>query len=211
MPNADIKRGLVPVNRQWGAPTVGTLKMFLCPSSDGVAMFRGDIAKLAGSAGAAATFVNGVNCEGMPTITKDATSPLTSGVDSVGVIVGFLPNQNDLSMTYRAASTNRIALVCVDPEQVYECQEDAVGTNIAAADVGLPVDYIPGTGNTTTGLSTGELDSSSAASNGTVASPLTLLGLSPRVDNAFGASTTDKAKFLVKLNEHVYRLPNAGA
>jgi len=59
----------------------------------------------------------------------------------VGVVVGFSPDPNGLMNTSRLASTSRIAHVVVDPTVIYEIQEDAVTSNLAAADISLKVPF----------------------------------------------------------------------
>lgn len=203
MANINAPKGFVPVRHMNGAPWNGQTKMFLIPSSDGTAVFVGDLVKLAGSAGAAGTVVSGLDCEGMPTAA--IASAGTTGQDLLGPVVGFLVDPTNLTLKYRAASTNRIALVCVDPSVVYEVQEDAVGSNIAAADIGLNVPYTTTAGNTTTGVSKMEIDSSAVATTSTL--PFKLLGLVKRPDVAFGTASTDHAKFEVMLNTGIY-MPN---
>ena len=203
MANINAPKGFVPVRHMNGSPWNGQTKMFLIPSSDGTAVFVGDLVKHAGGAGSAGTVVAGMDCEGMPTCA--IASAGTTGQDLLGPVVGFLVDPTALDKKYRVASTARIALVCVDPTVVYEVQEDAVGANIAAADIGLNVPYTTTAGSTTTGVSKMEIDSSAVATTSTL--PLKLLGLVKRPDVAFGLASTDHAKFEVMLNTGLY-MPN---
>jgi hypothetical protein len=102
-------------------------------------------------------------------------------------------------VNYRKASASQIVLVCTDPSVVYEVQEDGVGNNIAAADLGNNFGFNSGAGSTVTGASAYSLDSS--ATSTTAAYPLRVLGLVKRPDNAFGLSSTDLAKFEVVFND----------
>lgn len=203
MPNVDAAKGFVPVRHLSGAPYNGQFELFLVPSSDGTAIFVGDLVKVAGSAGAAGTVVAGMDCEGMPTAI--IASAGTTGQDLLGAVRGFLVDPTNLALKHRAASTNRVAMVVTDPTVVYEVQEDAVGSNIAAADIGLNVPYTTTAGNSTTGVSKMEIDSSAVATTNTL--PVKILGLSKKVGNAFGLASTDKAKFDVLLNTFA-RAPN---
>lgn len=193
MPNTDRPKGLVPVKHLTGAPYNGSANMYLLPSSNATATFIGDLVKLAGSAGAAGTVVNGIDVEGMPTIAQSAAGDL-----HVGVVIGFLPNQADLTQRHRAASQNRIALVVDDPDVVFEIQEVTGGTALTAAEVGLNANVVVGSGSTTTGMSGMELDNATEAATADL--DLKIIGLVKRPDNAFG----EHAKWLVQINTHSY-------
>lgn len=193
MANIDRPGGLVPVKTINGAPWNGQTNMYLIPSTDGTATFIGDLVKLAGSAGAAGVVVNGIDVEGMPTIAQSAAGDL-----HVGVVVGFLPNQDNLVLRHRAASTNRIALVCDDPSVIFEIQEVSGGTALTAAAVGLNANAVVGSGSTTSGLSGMELDNSTEATTADL--DLKILGMSPRPDNSIG----EHCKWLVQINTHSY-------
>lgn len=207
MANIDAPKGFVPIRHLNGSPWNGQTRVFLIPSTDATAVFVGDLVKIAGSAGTAGTVVNGLDCEGMQTCALATAG--TTGQDLIGAVVGFLPDPTALQNKYRLASTNRIALVVADYDVVYEAQEDAVSSNLAAADIGLNIPYSTTAGNTTTGVSKMALVSASKATTATL--PLKLLGLVKRPDNAFGLASTDKAKFEVMLNTSVYAPNVAGA
>lgn len=191
MANVDRPNGLTPVKTITGAPWNGQVNMYLCPAADGTAVFIGDLVKLGGSAGAAGVMVNGVDVEGMPTIAQAA-----AGDGGVGVVVGFLPNQDNLMVRHRVASTNRIALVCDDPNVVYEIQEVSGGTALTVAEVGLNANVVVGSGNATTGMSGMELNNGTEAATADL--DLKILGMSPRPDNALG----EHCKWLVMINTH---------
>jgi hypothetical protein len=88
-----------------------------------------------------------------------------------------------------------IAEVLDDPSQMFIIQND--GTS-AATDYGLNADVVVGTGNTVTGLSAIELDTSTIAT--TAALNLKIIGLWDVPNNAIGAY----AVVVVKINEHSY-------
>jgi hypothetical protein len=209
MANVSAPKGFVPKRHLDGSPWNGSVRMFYIPSTDATAVFVGDLVKVGGSAGTAGVVVAGIDVEGIPTAALATAS--TTGQDLLGAVVGFLPNPLDLNLSgrYRAASTNRIALVCVDPTVVYEVQEDGVTSNLAAADVGLNVPYSTTAGSTTTGQSKMEIIGNSKATTATL--PFKILGLVKRPDNAFGLASTDKAKFEVMLNTGVFMSNTAGA
>lgn len=206
MANVDRAQGLLPVKHFNGAPWNGAVEQFLVSSSDGTAIFIGDIVASGGTAGAAGTVVYGVNCEGIQTVVKSTET--ATCVNMMGVVVGFLPDPTSLGTKHRLASTNRIALVCTDPTVLYEIQEDGVGNNVAASMVGLACGVTTTAGNATTGISSFALDSSTTATTATL--PLKIVGLAPRADNALGLASTDKAKFLVLLNGGFPTTQNAG-
>ena len=199
MANVDRPRGLFPVKYASGAPYNGAVNMYLLDSGDNTATFIGDLVKLAGSSGAAGDVVAGIDLEGIPTIQQSA-----AGDKSIGVVVGFLPDSTNLTLKYRTASTDRIALVADDPDLLFEIQEVTGGTALTKDAVGLNANVVVGSGNTATGLSGMELDNGTEASD--AALNLTIVGLAKRPDNAIG----EHAKWLVKINDHQYNAGVAG-
>lgn len=196
MANVNRPQGFLPVRHLTGAPWNGLVTMALIPSSDGAACFIGDVVEHNAVGGAAGVIVNGINCEGMPTVKHSTLT--TTGQANYGVVVGFLPDPTNLSLRHRAASTNRIALVVTDPTVVFEVQEDADTTPIASGDIGCAVGIVTTAGNTTTGVSSMMLDSSTVASTSTL--PFKIVALAPRPDNTISTGTTDKAKYEVIFN-----------
>ena len=203
MANVDAPSGFRPVRHLDGRSWNGSTRMYLVPSADSTALFVGDAVKPGGTAGAAGTVVNGIDVEGMNTVIQAAAT----NTNIVGVVVGFLPDPDNLMRKHRAASTNRIALVCDDPTVIYEVQEDSVTNTIIGDDIGENADIIVGTGNTTTGMSAMELDSSSHTA---ATATLRIMGLVKRPGNNIGdnatssSSTYTNARFEVFFNEHAY-------
>lgn len=194
MANTDAAFGMRPVGHLDGSPWNGKVSMYLVPSTYASTMFVGDPCQVAGSAGAAGTVVNGIDVEGMPTITR-----YVAGSTCRGVIVGFLPLQSNLEALHNPASTNRIALVCDAPDVIFEIQEDSDTSTVAAADVSENADLITyAAGNTTTGRSIAELDSTTHTAG---AATLRILGLSKRPGNELGSF----AKWLVVFAEHDFK------
>jgi hypothetical protein len=98
-----------------------------------------------------------------PTIIKSAG---TAGTVVRGVITSFDP-VDATSLEYRAASTERIANICVDPEVVYAIRDDG-GTALTKVTPGQNAVMIAHTaGSTTTGMSGMALDT------GTTTAPTT--------------------------------------
>jgi hypothetical protein len=140
----------------------------------------------------------------MPTVKHSTLT--TTGQANVGVVVGFLPDPTNLTLRHRSASTNRIALVVTDPTVVYEVQEDADTTPIASGDIGCAVGIVTTAGNTTTGVSSMALDSSTVASTSTL--PFKIVAMVPRPDNTISTGTTDKTKYEVIFNTG-WGMPNS--
>lgn len=190
MANTDAAFGLKPVGHLNGSPWNGKVNMYYVPASYGTAIYVGDPVTDDAAAGAAGVTVNGIDVEGMPAI-----AAATAGSTIRGVVVGFLPLQSNLETLHNPASTARIALVCDDPDVIFEIQEDSVTSTVQAAEVGMNADFIYAAGSATTGRSAVELDSSSAVST---TANLRILGLAKRPGNILGSF----AKWLVMINEH---------
>lgn len=181
MPNSDTIYGLRPVRHLTGCDFKAN--RYFIPATDGTAVFIGDAVKLAGSA----------DTDGVPTVAQAA-----AGDTIVGVVVGFEVDPDNLTRKHRAASTARYALVVDDPQVIFEIQEDSVGGALAAEDIGNNADIVVGTGNSATGLSGMELDSSTKV---TTTAQLRILRVVPRENNAIGAN----AKIEVLINEHQFK------
>lgn len=198
MANTNRPNGFTPVRTLSGAPWTGKVKEYLIPSSDGTAVYVGQMVKLDGSSAAAGTIVNGRNCEGMATVIAAA-----AGDRLLGAVVGFVADPAYLIPDYRRASTNRIALVCDDPDVVYQAQEDSAGGSIAAASVGLSTDIVVGSGSTSTGRAASLLDSSDVSTD--TGGQMRLLGLA-RVPDQTSTSGENQlgnyAKWECIINEH---------
>ncbi len=202
MPNINAPKGFVPKRHLDGSPFNGQLTPYLVPAADSTVIGIGDVVVSGPTAGTAGLVVSGMDCEGMPSVTRATVG--TTGQNIVGVVMGFLVDPTNLALKYRPASTNRIALVVTDPTCIYEVQEDAVTTPLAAADIGLNVAFNLTAVNTATGVSAMTITSASKAVTATL--PFKLMGLSKRPDNNFntGGASTDQAKFDVMLNTQIY-------
>ena len=184
MANNDNPRGLTLAHMQGSGAHTGGVNRYYVPASDGTAIYIGGLVKLAGSADA----------DGVPSVTGN----VAAGNAVVGVVVGVEAETHE-STTYRAASTARYVMVADDPNALFEVQEDSVGSTLAAADVGLNAALIGFTaGQTATGRSTIELDSSTKATTATL--DVSIHRLVQRADNEIGTN----AKWLVRLNNHQF-------
>jgi len=191
MANADRPRGLIPVRYASGAPYNGAFNTYLVQAADTTALYIGDIVDLDGDAGGAGEFVYGNSVEGVPSVTRAAVAgPIQ------GVVVGFSPDQDNLTKKYRAASEARLVYVADDPNLLFEVQEVSGGTALTSAAVGLNTDLVGTGGSTVTGWSSLELDNTTEATTNTLA--VRIVSLAKQPDNAFG----EHAKFMVKINDH---------
>lgn len=187
MANTSNVLGLKPVGTLTGTNT-GRVRRYYIPSTDSTAVFVGDAVKSAGSSDA---------IEGVPTVAQAAAGDTLRGV-VVGIdpVDGVAANSIQLGINYRPASTAMYVLVNDDPNTIYEVQEDAVGATTALIDVGENADIVVGAGDTVTGASGMQLDSSD---HKTATAQLRILGFARRCDNEPASAN---AKLLVIINEH---------
>jgi len=190
MSNIDRAGGFKPVRHLNGNPWNGKARWYYIPSGDGTALFKGDAVKSGGSSDASGKYA---------TVTQAAASNTIRGV-----VIGFGDQPNvaidttNLYRTYRPASTAMYCLVVDDPDVIFEIQEDNDSNDMDADMVGLSTDIVVGSGNTTSGLSAMELDSSDTA---TAAGQCKILGVSNKEDNALGTY----CKWDVLIIEHEMR------
>jgi len=190
--------GFRPVKTITGAPYNGQANLYFVPSSDSTVIMVGDAVKLLGDARAAT---------GAPTVTRAGATDTPVGIvvgivfTGVGDLTNIPPVTNLNTPVYRAASTDRYLLVCDDPNVVYEVQY--AGTSVSAAtitaNVGLNGQFITTAGNTASGSSGMQLDSSGLATTATL--PLKVVGFPNRPDNIPGDTYFS---YYVKLNSVTY-------
>ena len=206
MANIDSPFGLKPVRHLLGCPVNGALKPCYIKSDYGTALFIGDpVIITSDGANAAVVEAPGAGRFGigtLPIINKAAEGD----ADRIyGVIVAFAPLATNLNLKHNTASTERIAYVNVDPFTVYEIQADGA---IPAASVGLNAVLIyTHSGNTTTGLSGVELDTTSDVPDTDASNQLFILGAVNREDND---TTLAHAKVEVLINLAILNAGNAG-
>lgn len=193
MPNIDSPFGLKPVRHRMGVPLSATIHPYYVDSGDSTALFIGDpVVKVAGGSNSAA--FNGFPIGTLPSCIKAAAGDT---VRISGVVVGFMPDPANLDLKHRVASTSRVAYVCDDPFVVFEIQADGA---IPAASVGLNAVLIyTHAGNTTTGLSGAELDTTSDVPAADASNQLYILRAVNREDND---TTLTHAKVEVLINQH---------
>lgn len=184
MANSDVPSGLSPVRTVSGQVYTGAARTYYIASSNGNNLFIGDPVIVSGTGDA----------NGVPGIVRATAG---SGNYVTGAIVGFLtayPNNTsapNLNITYWPASTEGYALVCDDPDMLYQVQ---VSGSFAVTDLSNNANLTIGSGSTITGLSGAELDSTSIGTGAT--KQLRIIEVAQLADNTVGTN----AKVLVKLN-----------
>lgn len=201
MANEDRRFGLKPVRHKDGTPYTGAANPYYIQSDYATALFIGDPVVKTGTANTAAVTVPGGGKFGigtMPAINKTAAGDVDGLTKAItGVIVGFSPLPTDLSKNYNPASTARVAYVCDDPDVEFEIQADGA---VPATSMGLNAVLIyTHSGDTTTGLSGAELDTTSDAPAADASNQLTILRAVNREDND---TTLTHAKVIVRINAH---------
>lgn len=199
MANVIRKRGFRPIRHLDGSAYNDSSMQYYCTES--TATFIGDVVNFSGTSGTAGTVVSGIDVEGMKIVQHSTNT--TGGTNIAGVVVGFVP-VTTLPGNYRPASTNQVVLVCVNPDVIYEVQEDGDTTPLTSSMMGNNIALVSGVGSTVTGASAYAIDSTATSTAATY--PFKLLGLVKRPDNAFntGGSLVDMAKFEVILNVSDY-------
>lgn len=191
MANSDTPFGLRPKQDVSGRPYNGPLRHYSTPTGDSTAILIGDPVKLAGTS-------QTITGEVYADVARAATGDVV-----LGVCVAVVPTTSE-STIYRAASTQRLLMVCDDPNALFEIQEVSGGTALAANDIGLNADFVVAAGSTVTGQSGVELNNATEATTATL--DLKIVGLARRPDNAVG----EHAKWLVRINRHQYANQVAG-
>lgn len=198
MPNLNAPKGLVPTRHLDGSPWNAQFTKVFVSSSDATAIFIGDIVKYIGSSPAAGTVAFGEDVSGVPMVAR-VTASNDATATWAGVVAGFKVNPDNLMQKHRVASQSRIGYIINDPTVVYECQEDALVTPIAAASIGLNAQLVFTAGSAVTGVSGLVIDSDTVTT--AAAANVKILGLVKRLDNEFnsGGAGTDQAKFEVTI------------
>lgn len=165
-------------------------RMVAFAAGDGAAAYKGDLVKFTGA----------VDTDG---ITPVVTVASAGDGKLAGAILGFEPQRAGSWQTYyKPASTRMYAKIPADPQQLYMVQEDSVGGNIPVTTaIGQNCDMINSGGNTVTGNSGMQLDSSTAANTNTLA--IRLIGPIYRADND-PTTASSNGNWYVKLNLNAY-------
>jgi len=195
MANIDAPFGLKPVRHLNGNPWNGQTVRMLIEDDDTDSYFVGDPVTLSGAAGSDDT--SGI-------IVADI-AVATHSNSIYGVIVSFEPDPDNLSRIYCPTLAGGYANVCIDPDVIYEVQDDGTAV-LDGASIGTNAMLTADTsGSTITGLSGWELDASIVAANATY--QLQILGISQKPDNALGIYCI----WEVIISNHVLRRSAAGS
>jgi hypothetical protein len=178
--------------------------LILCaiPSGNATATFVGDAVKL--------TDLDAIKINGGPyapaVIQAAATDPI------YGIVMGFqqhtVASGMDLGRRHRPASVSMYCLVKpAHPLDVYRIQADDDTETLTAASIGCNADIIVAAGNTATGSSGMEVDSSTAAA--TAGLQVRIIGFVDRPSNVPASVQQD---VLVNINQSMtfYDVGNAG-
>lgn len=197
MANVNRASGLKPVRHKSGAPYNGAANPYYIPAGYGTALYIGDPVVKTGTSNTAAVKVPSLGQFNIGTIPEINKATAGDANRVTGVIVGFSPLASDLSKNYNPASTERVALVCDDPDIVFEIQADGA---IPAASIGLNAVFIyTQSGSTTTGLSGVELDTTSDVPAADASNQMVILRAVNREDND---TTLTRARVEVMLINH---------
>ncbi len=191
MANANRPAGFIPSQYLNGAEWSGQARLYSIAAAYATALYVGDPVISSGTADA----------NGVPGIILGAaTGALRGVIVGIGSSEGLIANIVNPNIAYRPAAAQSgvwYAMVCDDPNVLFEIQENSNGTALAATEIGLNTVPMLLTGN---GYVSGwQLASATDATPNTTATlQLRLMGLVRRQGNAFGAY----AKHLVKINVH---------
>lgn len=180
MANVDNPRGAIPAYHMTG----GTIRMDYFPIATGygTSIFTGDFVTMAADG----------------TITQAAAGGVIAGVFQ-GVQYKNAAGEIVFNKYWPASTTATEikAMVITDPNVVFLMQQDSVGTTPGGqADVGANFDITVGTGNTTTGVSAMEVDTSTI---GTGTAQVQVVGVPTQPDNDADAAY---ATVYVRVVEH---------
>lgn len=188
--NPDRPDGFTPVGLVNGLSFAGNIRIFGADGG-GASIFRGDL-------------VEATDADGYIDVLA------VGGPDGIlGVFLGMSGvelRSNTVAENlgyYDASALSENLLVCVGTSLLVEGQEDGDTTPLTLAMRYTNVDILATTGNTTTGLSQQEIDSTT---QGTDASdPLTILNLVDRPDNQLASvdTTTPNARWICAMNNIV--------
>lgn len=184
---SDSPYGFRPITSR-GESWAGKTRAVVFASTDATAAFVGSMVKFTGES----TFVNGKSLA-VVTVASPADTQLA------GAVVRF-SNDPDGYKAHRPASTERVAYIPQDRDVLYSVQEDEDTTPLTSGAVGANIDFTAESGDTTTGMSTMELDSSTVAT--TAALPLRIVELEGIEGNEITAG--DRPQWVVALNQDAY-------
>lgn len=186
MANANAPRGLIPVGTLNHGAYRGKIRTFLATGATG-AIFIGSPVVIGGSSG----MFNGFRYS---TVTG---SFVTSNIVA-GVCVAVLPTDRS-SPTSRVTSTDRLIMVDIDPNTIYEVQDNQTtdANALLSTEFGMVADLASDAGSTVTGYSSIAVDASTATATYTD-HDVEIIDIIQSPDNVLGAF----AKYHVRLLNH---------
>jgi hypothetical protein len=191
MANNNAPIGIRPYAYMSGAPYNGAVRTYYVPASNATALYVGD---------PLITLDNSSDANGVP-----AVGIATAGAGNylIGSMQGVSNNAGQLTITVQRQSTvyvpaGQAAYIYVsdDPFLLYEVQEDSVGGAMVVGAASRNASLVAGAGNTTTGISGWQLQSSSL---NTTAQQMRIIQALQQADNAPGNAYT---KWLCRINQH---------
>lgn len=177
MANADAPFGLRPSRHLNGNPWNGQTVKMLVEDSYAVAIFRGDPIIITGTAGSD-------DATGHYQVANVATAGDTNRL--AGVCTSVVVDEGELyrAGNYLPASTGGYINVCIDPDVVYQIQDDG-GAVLDSGSLGANAILASGTGSTITGLSGWELAAATTPA-ADASYQMQILAIANQPDNALG-------------------------
>jgi len=194
MANADIRKGLVPVDHQILKGYCGKSRPYYVPATYAVALYVGDPVLVTGTSNTAN--ILGHKAGALPEINLATAG---DGNYIAGVITGFdlpLDGNTPFSANNKPASKEAVVWVNDDPYTIFEIQADSANA-VAETDISSNANIVY-THSGSGAYSGCELNTASMTTTYTY--QLRILGLVERADNALGIN----AKLLVRINKHFY-------
>lgn len=197
MANEDRRFGLKPVRHKSGAPYNGAANPYYIKGDYGTALFIGDPVVKTGTSNTAKVTVPGAGAFNIGTLPEINKATAGDGNAVTGAIVAFSPLPDNLNRKHNPASTERVAWVADDPDLIFEIQADGA---VPAASMGLNAVFIyTHSGDTVSGLSGVELDTTSDQPAADASNQMIIIRAANREDND---TTSTWAKVEVLLNNH---------
>ena len=192
MANVNKPNGARVITSMNGAGFAGQLARYECDAS-AANIFPGDVIKMeADGYVAPISSVSDGNLVGVCVGVLNYKPTKTSGKNDHFLSNGSTP---DLYKKYHATGSAGVILVYVDPNGLYEMQEDADSSALSLADIGANVNIATTAGDTATGTSRMEIDSSSVT---TSSAQFRLVDFVNRPDNELGSVG---ARWVVRINK----------
>ena len=179
MANSTQGFGFRAVNRQGGVYNGAFLRAQIPTTASEGALFIGDVV----------TLIGGASTDGYPTVKEAAATEA-----AYGVVASFDANPDNLSLPYRAASTQRYVNLVPVTGNFFEARFN--GSALSGANVGQNTIFAVGGGSTVTGQSTSMLSATDVGTS--VADEIKIISFKDSPDNDL---TLANAVAIVQFNE----------